>query len=58
MKHIPSKRPPTRTAQALALVQQGMTVRKAAAQCNVSPQAVYRLMHYRRENPACPMCGR
>jgi molybdopterin/thiamine biosynthesis adenylyltransferase len=49
----------SKTTQALELVQSGQaTVRQAAAQFNITPQAIYRLMAYRRVNPACPTCGR
>jgi tRNA(Ile2) C34 agmatinyltransferase TiaS len=49
----------SKTAQALELVQSGqMTVRQAAAQFNITPQSVYRLMAYRKDNPPCPTCGR
>jgi transposase-like protein len=52
-------RPISKTAQALALVQSGQaSVREAAKQHNISPQSVYRLMRYRRDNPPCPVCGR
>lgn len=49
---------PSRTAQALQLVQQGMSVRNAAAVHNITPQSIYRLMAYRINNPTCPVCGK
>lgn len=49
---------PSRTAQALQLVQQGMSVRNAAAIHDITPQSIYRLMAYRMNNPACPVCGK
>jgi molybdopterin/thiamine biosynthesis adenylyltransferase len=49
----------SKTAQALELVQSGQaTVRQAAAQFNITPQSIYRLMAYRKDNPPCPTCGR
>ena len=53
------KRPPSKTAQALEQVNaKAMTVREAAQHFNITPQAIYRLMAYRKDNPPCPMCGR
>lgn len=49
---------PSRTAQALQLVTEGMSVRNAAAIYAITPQSIYRLMAYRKNNPACPVCGR
>jgi hypothetical protein len=49
---------PSRTAQALQLVNEGMSVRYAARIYELTPQSVYRLMAYRKENPACKLCGR
>lgn len=49
---------PSRTAQALQLVQQGMSVRNAANIYNITPQSIYRLIAYRIKNPVCPVCGR
>ena len=48
----------SRTAQALQLVTDGMSVRNAAAIFEITPQSIYRLMAYRKKNPACPVCGR
>jgi molybdopterin/thiamine biosynthesis adenylyltransferase len=49
----------SKTAQALELVQSGQaTLRQAAAQFNITPQSIYRLMAYRKDNPPCPTCGR
>lgn len=49
---------PSRTAQALQHVLDGMSVRNAAAIFDITPQSIYRLMAYRKSNPACPVCGR
>jgi transposase len=49
---------PSRTAQALALVNEGMSIRNAAVIHDISPQSIYRLMAYRRNNPPCPVCGK
>jgi transposase len=49
---------PSRTAQALALVDEGMSVRNAAVIFEISPQSIYRLIAYRRNNPPCPVCGK
>jgi molybdopterin/thiamine biosynthesis adenylyltransferase len=49
---------PSRTAQALQLVTDGMSVRNAAAIYEITPQSIYRLMAYRKSNPACPVCGK
>lgn len=54
----PGKRKPSRTAQALDRVNEGMSVRNAAAIYDITPQSIYRLMAYRKNNPACPVCGR
>ena len=48
----------SRTAQALQLVTEGMSVRNAAAIYDITPQSIYRLIAYRKNNPACPVCGR
>lgn len=48
----------SRTSQALQLVTDGMSVRNAAAIFEITPQSIYRLMAYRKKNPACPVCGR
>lgn len=54
-----NKRTPSKTAQALALVESGTaTVRQAAKMLDISPQSIYRLMRYRKDNPPCPTCGR
>lgn len=58
MNQTPKPKEPSRTAQALQLVQQGMSVRNAAAIHDITPQSIYRLMAYRMNNPACPVCGR
>jgi molybdopterin/thiamine biosynthesis adenylyltransferase len=52
------KKKPSRTAQALHAVSEGMSVRNAALVYDISPQSIYRLMAYRRENPPCPVCGK
>jgi transposase len=49
---------PSRTAQALHHVNQGMSVRNAAVIFEISPQSIYRLIAYRKNNPACPVCGK
>lgn len=49
---------PSRTAQALQHVLDGMSVRNAAAIFDITPQSIYRLMAYRKSNPACPVCGK
>jgi molybdopterin/thiamine biosynthesis adenylyltransferase len=49
---------PSRTAQALHAVNEGMSVRNAALVYAITPQSIYRLMAYRKSNPACPVCGR
>lgn len=54
----PGKREPSRTAAAMQLVNDGMSVRNAAAIYDITPQSIYRLMTYRKNNPACPVCGR
>ena len=58
MKKTTKPKQPSRTAQALQLVQQGMSVRNAAAIHDITPQSIYRLMAYRINNPTCPVCGR
>lgn len=58
MKKATSPKQPSRTAQALQLVTEGMSVRNAAAIYEITPQSIYRLMAYRKSNPACPVCGR
>lgn len=51
-------RPGSRTAQAVALVQQeGKTPHAAAATLGINASAVYRALQ-RRETPPCPHCGR
>lgn len=51
-------RPGSRTAQAVALVQQeGKTPHAAAAALGINASAVYRALQ-RRETPPCPRCGR
>lgn len=47
----------SRTAQALALVDQGMPVAKAAEQAGVSIWAVYNARKRRETLPRCPHCG-
>ena len=49
---------PSRTAQALALVQSGVPVGKAAKEFGIRPQSVYRLIKYRAAKPACSVCGK
>jgi molybdopterin/thiamine biosynthesis adenylyltransferase len=56
-QHDHQKRP-SRTARALHAVNEGMSVRNAALVYDISPQSIYRLMAYRRENPPCPVCGK
>lgn len=48
----------SRTAEALEHVHNGMSVRNAAAIFDITPQSIYRLMAYRKSNPACPVCGK
>jgi hypothetical protein len=52
------KKKPSRTAQALHAVNEGMSVRNAALVHDITPQSIYRLMAYRRNNPPCPVCGK
>lgn len=54
----PGNRKPSRTAAAMQLVNDGMSVRNAAAIYDITPQSIYRLMAYRKNKPACPVCGR
>lgn len=58
MNQLTKTKEPSRTAQALQHVLDGMSVRNAAAIFDITPQSIYRLMAYRKSNPACPVCGR
>lgn len=60
MSKNPMNKPkePSRTAAALQLVNEGMSVRNAAAIYDITPQSIYRLIAYRRNHPPCPTCGK
>lgn len=50
-------KPPTRTAQALLMVQSGATIAEAAKAHGIRRQSIYRLMRYRSEREGRSVCG-
>ena len=52
-----SEKPPTRTAQALLMVQAGATIAEAAKAYGIRRQSIYRLMRYRSERCGRMVCG-